>query len=159
VTDPPVDRRRVVLVAVLSGLVIGSCGVTAYAYGGDVPRGTRVLGVDLGGRSRSDAERILHDRFDRQAGDPVEVLLNGRSESLVPAGIGLRLDVNLTVGAAVDSGGPLLFSERTSPPVIHLDETRLAAALGPGVDPTAAAAAIRSAWPVNSQVSLRTAGP
>ncbi len=158
-TDPPLDRRRLVLVAALSGLVIGTAGSTAYAYGGDVPRGTHVLGVDLGGRSRTDAERTLHHRFDRPAADPVVAELDGRPISISPAAIGLALDVNLTVGDAIRSGRPLLWGERDSPPVIRLDEARLAAVLGPGVDAGSAAAAIRSAWLTNSQVSLRTRGP
>ena len=58
VTHEPVDRRRLALVSAVSVVVIGATGLTAYACGGDRPARTRVLGVDLGGRSRTDAERI-----------------------------------------------------------------------------------------------------
>jgi hypothetical protein len=146
VTHEPVDRRRLALVSAVSVVVIGATGLAAYACGGDVPRGTRVLGVDLGGRSRTDAERILHHHFDTRAGEPVEVVVGDRHVKVSPSAIGMTLDVDQTVGKAIRSGAPLLTGERTSPPVIRLDRKLLATALGARVRPYKAAAAIRSAW-------------
>ena len=43
-------------------------GAGAYAYAGDVPRGTSVLGTELGGRSRADAAKELRAELDQRAG-------------------------------------------------------------------------------------------
>ena len=144
--DARIDPKRVLLVGVLASLLIAAAGLAAYANAGDVPRGTRVLGVDLGGRSRSDAERKMHTVFDSRAAEPVDVSLTGERLSITPAAIAMTLDVDLTVGKAIRSGSPLLFGERNSPPVIHLDRAELEALLDNRVDPAAAAAAVKAAW-------------
>jgi vancomycin resistance protein YoaR len=171
---PRARRRRVVAVGAVAAVLTAAAAVAAYAYDGDVPRGTRVLGVDVGGTSRSEAERTLHDRFDGRAGEPVTVNLAGRSLTVAPADIAMTLDVDATVGRAM-KGGPAL-SGRTVPPVVRLDqgklETLLRRRLPPGavtlvkpgityagrtprpsypaagrsLDPGGAAAAVRNAW-------------
>jgi hypothetical protein len=141
-----INPTRVFVVGVLAALLIAATGLAAYAYGGDVPRGTRVLGVNLGGKSRTDAERILHDAFDRRAAEPVEVSLNGERLSIAPAAIAMTLDVDLTVGKAIKRGSPMLVGVRTSPPVIHLDRLKLDALLDHRVDPAAASTAVKNAW-------------
>jgi hypothetical protein len=141
-----IDPKRVLFVGVLASLLIAAAGLAAYAYRGDVPRGTWVLGVDLGGKSRSDAELKMHTAFDPRAAEPVDVSLNGERLSITPSAIAMTLDVDLTVGKAIRSGSPMLFGERTSPPVIHLDRLKLRALLDNRVDPAAAAAAVKDAW-------------
>jgi hypothetical protein len=141
-----INPNRVFLVGALASLLIAAAGLAAYVYRGDVPSGTRVLGVDLGGTSRSDAERKMHAAFDARAAEPVGVSLNGERLSITPSAIAMTLDVDLTVGKAIRGGSPLLFGERTSPPVIHLDRVELAAFLDNRVDPAAAAAAVKDAW-------------
>lgn len=145
-TDPPIDRRRVVVVAVVASVLIAVTGLVAYDFSGDVPRGTRVLGVDIGARSRSDAERVLHHHFDPHADDPVEVDLDGRPIVIHPAEIAMTLDVELTVAKAIHSGRPILTGSRASPPVIHLDRDELVARLGGNVRPSVAAAAVADGW-------------
>ena len=144
-TDQPVDRRRLLLVSALSSLLIGVTGVVAWVYGGDVPRGTRVLGVDIGGKSREDAERALHEHFDARAGEPVAVVLGDRRLELSPAEIAMTLDVDRSVGRAM-RGSPRPFGDRDCPPVISLDKDLLVEQLGPQIRPNRAAAAVREAW-------------
>jgi hypothetical protein len=144
--DARIDPKRVLFVGMLASLLIAAAGLAAYAYRGDVPRGTRVLGVDLGGKSRSDAERKMHTAFDPRAAEPVDVSLNGERHSITPSAIAMTLDVDLTVGKAIRSGSPMFFGERTSPPVIRLDRPKLQAILHYPADPAAAAAAIKGAW-------------
>jgi len=157
-TDAGIDHRRVLIVGVVASLSIAAAGLTAYTYGGDVPRGTRVLGVDIGGRSRSDAERILHGFFDPRAAEPVEVDFAGAKMSISPAAIAMTLDVDLTVGKAIRGGAPMLFGERTSPPVIRLDQEKLAALLGDRADLAAASSAVKGAWLTGNAATI-TAGP
>jgi vancomycin resistance protein YoaR len=123
-----------IVVGAVATVVLAGAGVVAYVFTGDVPRGTRVLGVDLGATSRSEAERRLHDRFDPRAGEPVPVRLDGKLTEVKPETIGMTLDVDATVGQAM-KGSATLFGERDVDPVIRLDEAKLEAVLRKGLDP------------------------
>jgi hypothetical protein len=120
---PPVDIRRAIIVAVFAALLVAGAGVWAYRLAGDVPRGTQVLGADLGGLSRTCAEQALHDHIDRHAADPVRIRLDGETVQLDPAAIGIWLDVDATVGRAIRGGAPDVV------PVIRLDRAHLEAEL------------------------------
>jgi vancomycin resistance protein YoaR len=132
--DGPVNRRRIAVVGTAAAVLIAGAGTAAWAYTGDVPRGTVVLGVDLGGKSRSEAHRALTDALGPRTGDPVPVDLAGSSFSIEAADIALRLDVELTVTHAM-KGSPKLAGERTVPPVIEMDEAKLEETLRKRLDP------------------------
>lgn len=128
------NRTRLILVGAAAFVVLAGAGVVAYVLSGDVPRGTRVLGVDLGAKSRTEAERALSDAFGPRAQEPVQVDLNGTAVPVVPASIDLTLDVDATVGAAM-KGSAKLFGHRTVDPVIRLDQAKLDAVLREQLDP------------------------
>jgi vancomycin resistance protein YoaR len=128
------DRKRMIVVGAIAAVVLGGSGAVAYVFTGDVPRGTRVLGIDLGAKSRSEAERVLRDSFGPRAAEPVRVNLDGKATEIQPAAVGLTLDVDATVGKAI-KGSPELFGERDVDPVIRLDEAKLEAALRKQLDP------------------------
>ena len=135
--EPPASRprrTRMIVVGAVATVVLAGAGVVAYVFTGDVPRGTRVLGVDLGATSRSEAERRLHDRLDPRAGEPVQVRLDGTVTAVEPETIGMTLDVDATVGKAM-KGRATLFGERDVDPVIRLDEAKLEAVLRKRLDP------------------------
>ncbi|RSM67828.1 vanomycin resistance protein VanB [Actinoplanes sp. ATCC 53533] len=132
--DGPVNRKRAVAVGTVAAVLIAGAGAVAWAYIGDVPRGTKILGVDLGGRSRSDAERRLTDAVGPRTGDPVAVDLAGERFSIEAADIALRLDVGRSIGKAI-KGSPRLAGERTVLPVIELDEAKLERTLRGRLDP------------------------
>jgi vancomycin resistance protein YoaR len=123
-----------VIAGTVAAVLIAAGGVALYTVAGDVPRGTTVLGVDLGATSRGEAERALHDRFDARAGEPVAVLLDGKSVTVAPKDIEMTLDVVATVGNAA-TGAPRLFGRRTVAPVVRLDEAKLEALLRKHLDP------------------------
>jgi hypothetical protein len=175
----PFDVKRAAAVGTVAVLMMAGAAFGAYAMAGDVPRGTRVLGLDLGAMSRTEAEHALADRVAAHAADPVRIRLDGRDISLRPAELDLRVAVDATVGRAM-KGGVRLRGHRDVAPVVWLDRTKLEAALrsrgrspgttmrGPGVpsegsaaqpaypaggpdfDPVAAADAVRRAWPVGA---------
>ncbi|WP_306204228.1 VanW family protein [Actinoplanes sp. RD1] len=134
----PLNRRRLIAVATAAAVLVAGAAATAWAYTGDVPRGVQVLGVDLGGKSRTDAERTLTEALAARglATEPVQVDLDGKRVTIAPADIALSLDVDRTVGAAMRSGGPSLLGPRAVTPVVDLDEAKLEAALRKQVDPT-----------------------
>ena len=116
--------KRAVAVGVVAAVLIAGAGAGAWAMAGDVPRGTRVLGVDLGATSRTEAERKLTETFGPRAGEPVRVDLDGKALEIKPESIAMTLDVDATVGRAM-KGGTRVFGGRTVDPVIRLDQAKL----------------------------------
>jgi vancomycin resistance protein YoaR len=121
-------RPHAIVAGAAAFVVLAGSGVVAYLLHGDVPRGTRVLGLDLGATSRSEAERLLGDTFGPRAGEPVKIRVEGKLTEIAPKTIGMTLDVPATVAAAMN-GGAKLFGARTVDPVIRLDPARLDKAL------------------------------
>jgi vancomycin resistance protein YoaR len=170
-----------VIAAVATAIVlVAGVGVAAYATAGDVPRGTRVLGVDIGGQSRAEAEATLAAGLASELAAPVRVSLGGREAvQLAPASVGLGIDLPSTVDAAV-RGGTRLFGHRDVPPTVRVDagklETQLRKRLttsdvtlkkpgiayrglvptptypqpGRDLDPARAADLVRAAWPAGT---------
>ncbi|MEO3780997.1 VanW family protein [Micromonospora sp. B11E3] len=128
-------RLRVLVAAGATAVVLGAvAGAGAYAYAGDVPRGTTVLGAELGGRSRADAVRELRAELDRSGtlNTALRVVVGEKTVELKPADVGLTVDVEATVDAAArTSAHPVsrLVGSRTVAPVVAVDAARLDAAL------------------------------
>ncbi|MGN9778669.1 VanW family protein [Micromonospora sp. H33] len=129
-------RTRMLLATGLATVVLASVGgVGAYAYAGDVPRGTTVLGAELGGRSRADAARELRAELERRAaelGAPLPVRVGERTAEINPADVGLAVDVDATVAAAAEAEAHAvdrLVGSRSVQPVVTVDVARLDAAL------------------------------
>ncbi|MGW0218146.1 VanW family protein [Micromonospora chokoriensis] len=129
-------RMRMLLAAGVTGGVFAAvAGAGAWAYAGDVPRGTSVLGTELGGRSRADADRELRAELARRAADhakPLTVSVDGRTAEINPADVGLEVDVPATVAAAAEANAhPVsrLVGSRTVDPVVTVDVARLDDAL------------------------------
>ncbi|MEU1680492.1 VanW family protein [Micromonospora zamorensis] len=129
-------RMRMLLAAGVTGGVFAAvAGAGAWAYAGDVPRGTSVLGTELGGRSRADADRELRAELERRAAalaKPLTVTVDGRTAEINPADVGLAVDVPATVAAAAEADAhPVsrLVGSRTVEPVVTVDAGRLDDAL------------------------------
>lgn len=125
-------RRRSVLVPAAAVLALGAAyGVDLLAAGGDVPRGTVVAGVDLGGLSPdAAAARLTSDLSPRVAADHPLVAEDVQGV-LQPAAAGIALDVPGTVDAVDDQ--PLnpwtrltsLFGDHAEDAVLTVDRTAL----------------------------------
>ncbi|WP_138733380.1 VanW family protein [Modestobacter excelsi] len=125
-------RRRAVLLPAAAVLALGAAyGVDLLAAGDDVPRGTVVAGLELGGLSPAEAsDRLQRDLAPRVVAD--RPLVADDVEGLLhPPAAGIALDVPGTVDAVEDQ--PLnpwtrltsLFSDRTVDPVLTVDRTSL----------------------------------
>ncbi|MEV1146540.1 VanW family protein [Micromonospora sp. NPDC049799] len=130
-------RRAKLLVAagVATAVLASVGGAGAWAYAGDVPRGTTVLGTELGGRSRADAVRELRAELDRRNAAltaPLTVRVGERNAQIDPASVGLAIDVEATVAAAAEAEAHAvdrLVGSREIDPVVTVDVARLDAAL------------------------------
>lgn len=72
--------------------------LTAAAVAGDnVPRGTTVGGVDIGGRSPEDATRTLAAELSPRLGEPFTVTIGGIAQQITPEQAGISVDYRATV--------------------------------------------------------------
>ncbi|UFR02522.1 hypothetical protein KBP30_15620 [Streptomyces sp. Go40/10] len=124
-------------------LAVGVVVVAGGAYGAgllmnrtDVPKGTTVLGVDIGGGTRDDAVKKLDDAFGSRVNKPLKLSVGGRTVTLAPGNAGLQFDYQATVSEAAKSDynpvhvvGSLFGQKRVVEPVMPVDEEKLQAAL------------------------------
>ncbi|GGR68843.1 hypothetical protein GCM10010252_03540 [Streptomyces aureoverticillatus] len=130
-------RNKLVL---LGGLVV-VLGCGAYGAGllmnhADVPKGTTVLGVDVGGGTRDEAVKKLDAALGERVNKPLKLTVGGDQVTLKPDQAGLTLDSQATVREAASSDynpvsviGGLFGGERVVEPVMPVDEEKLTAAL------------------------------
>lgn len=117
----------IVIVVMMSALGL----TTAYAYAGDIPRGTTVLGIDIGAMSRGEAVAALETGLAQHAEElaaPVDVRVADITGQIDPAEVGLAVDVGATVDKAADGSLnplPSLFGSRDVAPVVRVDGERL----------------------------------
>lgn len=137
----PDGRRRIRLVALgvgAAGLGFGGLYLVGLlASGADVPDGTRVRGVDIGGLSRSQAKEKLDKELGETWASPLKVRIGDHSSTIDARAAGFWLDSEATVArAAPQRSGPLtvighLFAseEREIEPVTGMDGSKARAVL------------------------------
>jgi hypothetical protein len=138
-TKPAKKKGRSKLVLLVGGVVV----LAGVAYGAgllmnhsDVPKGTTVLGVEIGGGTRDDAVEKLDAAFEERVDKPLKLTVGGETVELKPEQAGLQFDLQATVGAAAGSDynpvsviGSLFGNHRVVDPVMPVDEEKLHAAL------------------------------
>ncbi|MEV6025431.1 hypothetical protein [Streptomyces sp. NPDC052036] len=136
---PAKKKGRSKLVLLVGGLVF----IAGVAYGAgllmnhsDVPKGTTVLGVDIGGGTRDEATQKLDSALGSRMNKPLQLSVDGKTVALRPDQAGLQLDSKATVAAAAGSDynpvsviGSLFGQQRVIEPVMPVDEEKLQAAL------------------------------
>ncbi|MFG2353947.1 hypothetical protein [Streptomyces sp. NPDC048521] len=130
-------RSKLVLLAVAVVFVAGGAyGAGLLMNRTDVPKGTTVLGVDIGGGTRDDAVKRLDDAFGSRVNKPLKLAVGGKTVTLTPENAGLQFDYQATVSHAAKSDynpvhvvGSLFGQKRVVEPVMPVDEEKLQAAL------------------------------
>jgi vancomycin resistance protein YoaR len=130
-------RLRIVTVSALAGLLaFGGVYGAALALEGQVPKGTFVDGVAIGGMTRLAAEAKLADVLGPMLTAPIQLTADGTSFSLPTDQAGLKVDWADTVAAAsVDRNDPLVAIpalvgfRRTAPLRTSIDRVALRAAI------------------------------
>ncbi len=132
---PRRTRRRVIVGAVATvatvGLVLGAASAAGASTA--VPRGTTVLGIDIGGRDQAEASQALLAGLGDRLAEGVPVKVGDKAATVDPAAVGLHLDAAATVDRAA-SGWPnpfkVLFGGETEvDPVVAVDADKLDATL------------------------------
>ncbi len=80
-------------------LVVGYAAAVA-AVSGDVPTGTSVRGVDIGGMTTQEAATTLEEELGDEAAAPIPVTAGEQSTELDPAEVGLAVDWEATASQA-----------------------------------------------------------
>ncbi|GHH40117.1 hypothetical protein [Streptomyces candidus] len=130
-------RSKLVLLAVAAIVAAGGVyGAGLLLNHSDVPKGTTVLGVDIGGGTKDEAVVKLDAALGKRAVLPLQLSVDGKQTELAPANAGLTLDSQETVRGASGSDynpvsvvGSLFGGERVAEPVIPVDEEKLTVAL------------------------------
>ncbi|MEU0630002.1 hypothetical protein [Streptomyces sp. NPDC005989] len=136
---PAKKQGRSKLVLLGAGLVV----LLGVAYGAgllmnhsDVPKGTTVLGVDIGGGTKEEGVTKLDAALGKRAATPLQLSVDGRKTELAPDKAGLVLDSQETVREAAGSDynpvsviGSLFGGKRAVDPVIPVDKEKLGVAL------------------------------
>ena len=130
-------RNKLVLlvggVLVVAGVVYGAGLLMNHS---DVPKGTTVLGVDIGGGTRDEAVQKLDAALGSRTDKPLQLSVDGKTVSLKPDQAGLQFDSKATVAAAAQSDynpvsviGSLFGQQRVVEPEMPVDEEKLQSAL------------------------------
>ncbi|MEI7034491.1 hypothetical protein [Streptomyces pratensis] len=130
-------RSKLVLLGVAAVVLLGiAYGAGLLLNHSEVPKGTTVLGVDIGGGTKEEAVVKLDAALGERAQAPLRLSVDGKEEKLDPAKAGLTLDSQETVRGAAGSDynpvsviGSLFGGERPADPVIPVDEEKLGVAL------------------------------
>ena len=95
-------NRRLVWIFLLAGLAIFLLAyiIAAVTAGSGVPRGTTVLGVDIGGMSRTEAVQTLRAELPARLPARIQVTAADKQISIKTAEAGLSVDYAATVSAA-----------------------------------------------------------
>jgi hypothetical protein len=125
----------------LLGVAVGAVVVVAYGAGllmnhGDVPKGTTVLGVDIGNMDQTAAVQMLDKALGNRATAPLTLAIGGRKQTLKPSVAGLSVDTDATVRNVAHTDynpvsviGSLFGGSRDADPVYLVDNDKLKAAL------------------------------
>ncbi|WP_049569305.1 hypothetical protein [Streptomyces sp. SBT349] len=130
-------RSKVKLLAVgLIGIAVVAYGAGLYLSPEDVPKGTTVLGIDIGGLSSQEALNRLDGELERANNDPLTLVVGEQEVELKPSVAGLAVDTEATVESAsgqdyspVSVYGSLLGAERTQNAEFAVDREKLTVAL------------------------------
>ncbi len=90
-------RKAGVIAGAVFGALVVLYGVDLLLSSGEVPRGVSVVGVDVGGESHEDAERILRDQIEPRVDKPVQVRGGDVDLEVNAADAGLTIDWEATL--------------------------------------------------------------
>ncbi len=158
-------RHALLLTLGLVGLVGIGLAAQAYATRDVIVPGVSIAGVDVGGLTPDQARARLTSEVGDRLARPMQVRAGTAIVTVVPARIGIGLDVEAAVAAAYSSGRvaerllPYVYSADVAPPLVLSSQTlppELAALTRPAVDAalSVSPSGVPSVSPATDGVSL-----
>lgn len=99
-SDPTRRKRLAVGVGLAAALLLAGYVAAVVAVSGDVPQGTSVAGVDIGGMSTEQAALTLEEQFADEAAAPLAITAAETEAEIEPATAGLAVDWQASAGQA-----------------------------------------------------------
>ena len=93
----PPRRRGLLVGGILLGAVVAVYLALVATTGDGLPRGTTVLGVDVGGQSETEAVATLQSSLATRSAAPIDAVIGSDHVSVVPKDAGLAFDARATV--------------------------------------------------------------
>lgn len=130
----PSNKRLLLAGAAAVGLLVVGAGAAVATAGEDVPAGTEVRGLQIGGLTRAEAVDRLSTAFTTEQTSSISLVADDEVLQLDPVAAGISLDVEATVDEAMDIGvvdrlRSRLGAARSVDPVPAYDSERLRSAL------------------------------
>ncbi|GAA2749491.1 peptidoglycan binding domain-containing protein [Kitasatospora cinereorecta] len=140
----PAAKKRSGRGGKLAGYAVGGllfAGAAAYGTGlmlnqADIPKGTTVLGTDIGGDTRDQAVTALDGTVGKAGQQPLKLKIGDKAVQLDPATAGLSFDTTATVDGLtkhsynpVEVIGSLTGGGKAVAPEVRVDKAKLKAAL------------------------------
>ena len=129
------SRLRLAVLAVV-GLAVVAYGAGLYLSQEDVPAGTTVLGVDIGGLSSQEAVNRLDSEFEQANNAPLTLRIGDQEVELKPSVAGLAVNTEATVHSVsgqdynpVSVYGSLVGAKRERDAVFMVDRDKLTVAI------------------------------
>jgi lipoprotein-anchoring transpeptidase ErfK/SrfK len=99
-------KAKIAIVAAVAILALGASGVYALdtSHEDQITEGVTIAGIDVGGLSRADAERLLRHDLVAPLREPVRVGFDGKRYTLPAKRLGIHADVSGMVDAAIAAG-------------------------------------------------------
>ena len=100
--EPRRHRGRWVALALGAGalVLVGGYAATVVSVSGDVPAGTSVRGVDIGGMTTAEAAATLEEELGDEAAAPIPVTAGEATTEIEPEEAGLAVDWEATASQA-----------------------------------------------------------
>ena len=95
-------RKAGIIAGAVFGALVVIYGIDLALSSGEVPRGVTVVGVDVGGETRADAESMLRDQIEPRLNSPVDVTAGDVKTKVDPEKAGLTIDWQATLDNAGD---------------------------------------------------------
>ncbi len=108
------NRSRLLLAGMLAFilLLLAALGVYAIAYSGKIYPGVKVLGVDLSGKTKQEAARLLQSRADELLESPVVLTADKHRFQVKSSDLGVNFDIQAMVNSAYQFGRSDAFASR-----------------------------------------------
>src|SRR5918995_2347889 len=99
-------KGKIAIVAAVATFAMGASGVYALdsEHEDEITEGVTIAGIDVGGLSREEAERLLRHDLVAPLREPVTVAFEGKRYTLSAKRLRLRADVPGMVDEAIEAG-------------------------------------------------------
>lgn len=108
------------ILAISASLILIVLGLLIYqeAYRSKIVPGVRVLGMKMGGKTATSAQKILEEYTQKELQKPIIVLVHGRPQIILPSDVEMQIETKLAIDEALSIGKKGNFAKQILEPII-----------------------------------------